>query len=224
MQKPVFDPSVFVATAARYLGAGIAFGIMGGAMADTVTIAAPDSSVTIAGSPRGGETALGVRVIVEGWSCGADVTPDVVAVLAELNRRRSVLSRQVDAGKALAKTPAIQQERDQTRRLRTYDDALAAVTKNAPPEIRALTRKEEGALAEVETITGLRAYQGDVAAFRPAGVTDGGETQIHVLPDCFQTSHVKTLIAQMRGAATEIAELRDALRQTRRAVATGGGV
>ena len=188
--------------------------------ADEVEIIAPDSSATV----RAADGHSGRQAIVDGWSCGADVVEDAVTVLAELGRRRAILSRQVDAGRALARAPAIQNEPDRQRRLRTFDDALRTLSADAPTELRAITRKQELALQKFDGFSGLRTYNNSRATFGSGGITDGGATEIRILPDCFQTIHVETLAAQIRGAATEISDLRDDLRQVRDAVASGAGV
>ncbi len=184
--------------------------------ADDVGIVAPESSVTV--------KTFGGRAIVDGWSCGADIVEDAVAILTELGRRRAILSRQVDAGRALAKTPAIRQETDKQLRLRIFDDVLRSIVTSAPPEVRALTRREEFDLQEFDRFGSLTTHRGGKATFTPGGITDGGATALHILPDCFQTIHTETLAAQVKAAATDVFELRNDLRLVRDAVSAGAEV
>ena len=204
----------------RAIGLGFLVGYGSGALAEDPVIAAPNSTATVPADKARGDA----RVIVDGWSCGVDIIEDAVATLAELSRRRAVLDRQVEAGTALAGTPAIRQEPNRDRRLRTFDDALAGVAASAPPEIRALTRREERDLKSFEGFRTLKTYRNSPTRFAPAGVTDEGLTEMFVLPDCFETIQIEALTAQIRNAATEVADRRDALRQIRDNVASGVGV
>lgn len=188
--------------------------------ADDIEITAPNSSATVTAKPDNADG----QAIVDGWSCGADIVENAVTVLAELSRRRAILSRQVEAGRAIAKTPAIQNESNRQLRLRTFDDALRTLGAAAPPEMRALTRKEEIDLQEFGGFDDLQTYRKSRARFGPGGITDNGTTEIRILPDCFQTIHVDTLAEQIRATAIDISELRSDLRQIRDAVSSGAGV